>query len=66
MAEIATHINGLKCKFSMLFSRHEGAPRTIPESVACGTPVIIGDQVIVMSTIKISRVFKNISLIIRT
>ena len=31
-------------KFSMLFSRHEGAPRTIPESLACGTPVIMGDQ----------------------
>ena len=31
--------------FSMVFSSYEGAPRTIPESLCLGTPVIISDQV---------------------
>lgn len=31
-------------KFSIIFSSNEGAPRTIPESLAVGTPVIMSDQ----------------------
>ena len=31
-------------KFFIIYSSFEGAPRTIPESLALGTPVIVGDQ----------------------
>ena len=31
-------------KFSVIFSKHEGAGRTIPESLACKTPVVMGNQ----------------------
>ena len=36
--------SNINAKFSMTFSIHESAPRTIPESLACGTPVIMGNQ----------------------